>query len=483
MKWKSVIISILSVISISLGTQVKDDLHGFSADIPDDYIIHASSKTGKITVMHYSYTHGISFFLLKNSKSKDKTYLLKALTLLLKNSGNIYYKSEKNKITAVIKAPYLGFNPFFDTFFAQEIFLRGLAHNPGELLITVIQGKKYSLAVVMLYSNSKELKRLKNIASSFKFFKPKIRYKNKPVLSQLLGIPAFYVDLPSDFSVKNSFYISRTGEIPALLFKSKTEGVFNGFVLYQYLYSADPIMPMAVSTILDFRTGQEIPLQMIFNTNEEFMNFVLNYITGRANFKFELIDSYLNILNPTAVDYFYAVKSKNFYGKITVTKSEVVMGYTSKTASLLGYFNIAWGKNLGKAIGVLNSIEANPKWVSETLKVSIEEAKKEIEHQRWMWNEFRKTQDYIEKLRKREITEEQVFQEEMARALTNILSDYTYARDPETGEIFHLKDDFDQYWRTKEGEIIGISGEIDEKALEAEGFKKLQIRLEGFGQW
>jgi hypothetical protein len=144
---------------------------------------------------------------------------------------------------------------------------------------------------------------------------------------------------------------------------------------------------------------------------------------------------------------------------------------------------IASGKNLEKLIGILNSFEINPEWMSKNLKVASKELKKEIAHQKWMWREFRKTQDYINKLHRQSIKEEEIFQQEMARAATNILSDYTYARDPETGEIFHIEDEFEQYWRDEEGNIYGISGEVDERALEINGFKKLQIKVEGFGQW
>ena len=131
----------------------------------------------------------------------------------------------------------------------------------------------------------------------------------------------------------------------------------------------------------------------------------------------------------------------------------------------------------------MNSLEANPKWVFKNLEILNMEAKKELEHRNWLWSEFKKTQNYINRLHEQSIKEEEIFQEEMARALTNILSDYTYAKDPQTQEVFHLKDEFEQYWRDQEGNIIGFSDNIDEKFLEANGFKKLHIRIEGFGKW
>jgi len=117
-------------------------------------------------------------------------------------------------------------------------------------------------------------------------------------------------------------------------------------------------------------------------------------------------------------------------------------------------------------------------------KAALGEARAEMAHRQWMWQEFKKTHDYIKRLHREEMTAEQVFQEEMARGLCNILSDYTYVRDPETGEVFHIQDEAQEYWRHEEGEILGIAeGEIEPAELESMGWHRLQVRLEGFGKW
>ncbi len=483
MKWKYLLLSVFALFSISKAVQINDSLHGFSVNLPDGYSIYASSKTGKIIILSYDDRKGISIFALKNSKSKDPAYFLNVFALPVKEFGEIYYKKDKNKVIAKIKAPYWTFGEFFNSNFMQDIFMQNIAGLEAKGLVTIIKGKKYSFISALIYQTPEELKELKSILSSLKLNKPTVKYKNTPIISPLHKIPALYVDLPVGFSIKNSFYIApqTLTEIPATLIKSNTEGIYIGTVMFQYLYSPDPIMPFFNATITDPLTGQPIPVQGVFQSDEQFIKFVTNQITGLENYSIKFNSTVNNPILDLSYQ-IYTLQSKNMLGFAWVGRKDLFLG-NAQTGNWVASFYLAWGKHLNKAVGTLISFEMNPEWFSKNLQVTIQEAKKEIEHQRWMWNEFRKTMDYINKLHQHSITEEQIYQEEMARAITNILSDYTYARDPETGEVFHLKDEFDQYWRDEEGNIIGISGEVDERLLEINGFKKLQIRLEGFGQW
>ena len=365
----------------------------------------------------------------------------------------------------------------------QGIFIQNIAGLNAKGIITVVRGKKYSLLSVLIYQSKEDLKELKSIISSLKFKKPTVKYGNKTIMSKMHGIPAMYVDLPSEFTIQNTFYVvmQTLTELPAILIKSKTEGIYVGIVLFQYLYSQDPLIPYFSAGVSHPLTGQPMPVQAIFQSDEEFIKFIVNQVSNLQNFSIKYV---LKLTYPMTDFHYqiYRLYSKNIFGSAWVGRKDLNLG-NAYSGNWSGVFNIAWGKNLNKAVGSLISFEVDPKWFSKNIQVTIMEAKKEIEHRRWIWNEFRKTQDYIKRLHEQEIKEEQIYQEEMARAMTNILSDYTYARDPETGEVFHLKDDFDQYWRTEEGKIFGISGDVDERLLEAQGFKKLQIRLEGFGQW
>ena len=483
MNWKKVFIFIVLLFIPAKAIMVDDPLHGFSVNLPDEYIIEASSKTGKIIINHKTFKKNISIFSLKNPKTKDDTYLLKVLSIPFQKYGfNVLYKKEKNKLIAVVEAPYWAFFHLFDSNYVQNVSIRQMANVNVKGLITMVEGKKYSFFTVMVYQDKNDLKELKSIVKSLKFKKPSIKYKNISINSTLFRIPAFYVDLPLDYRITNSFYFPRgAGEMPAILIEGKDGNIFLGILIYNYVYSPNLLAPMAMSTYIDFRTGQEVVMQGILQSDEEVIKFFVNQITGRQDFSAKLVFQEINPLTKLPT-YYYKIESPNLLGEVLINKAEAVMEY-SRGGSYSLFFSCVWGQNLNKAYGTLISLEMNPEWFSKNLKITIEEAKKEIEHQKWMWNEFRKTTDYINKLHNQEIKEEQIYQEEMARAMTNILSDYTYARDSETGEVFHLKDEFDQYWRTEEGEIFGVSGNIDERALEAEGFKKLQIRLEGFGQW
>jgi hypothetical protein len=270
-------------------------------------------------------------------------------------------------------------------------------------------------------------------------------------------------------------------EVPAVFVKCREGNVLLGLSSYNYLYSKNPFMPYVMAYYTDLKTGRQIPLSVLFSSYEDFIKLIINQISSkRVNIKLVYQEPYP--LDLSAKNFYYRIISDNIFGFSIITAKNIFMG-NAKTGNWFGLFYIASGKNLEKLIGILNSFEINPEWMSKNLKVASKELKKEIAHQKWMWREFRKTQDYINKLHRQSIKEEEIFQQEMARAATNILSDYTYARDPETGEIFHIEDEFEQYWRDEEGNIYGISGEVDERALEINGFKKLQIKVEGFGQW
>jgi hypothetical protein len=88
------------------------------------------------------------------------------------------------------------------------------------------------------------------------------------------------------------------------------------------------------------------------------------------------------------------------------------------------------------------------------------------------------------------LNEEREFNSRMARAWTNALSDQTYVKDPETGEIFRVHKrvwETGEFWRDPVwGDILGgvERGSELERLLREEGWRPLQQSLEGFPeQW
>jgi hypothetical protein len=88
------------------------------------------------------------------------------------------------------------------------------------------------------------------------------------------------------------------------------------------------------------------------------------------------------------------------------------------------------------------------------------------------------------------LNEEREFNSRMARAWTNALSDQTYVKDPETGEIFRVHKrvwETGEFWRDPVwGNILGgvERGSELERLLREEGWRPLQQSLEGFPeQW
>jgi hypothetical protein len=88
------------------------------------------------------------------------------------------------------------------------------------------------------------------------------------------------------------------------------------------------------------------------------------------------------------------------------------------------------------------------------------------------------------------IRQEQEFNSRMMNAWTNALSDQTYVKDPETGEIFRIHKrvwETGEFWREPVwGNILGgvERGSELERLLREEGWRPLQQSLEGFPeQW
>ncbi len=88
------------------------------------------------------------------------------------------------------------------------------------------------------------------------------------------------------------------------------------------------------------------------------------------------------------------------------------------------------------------------------------------------------------------LNEEREFNSHMARAWTNALSDQTYVKDPETGEIFRVHKrvwETGEFWRDPVWDNIlgGVErGSELERLLREEGWRPLQQSLEGFPeQW
>jgi hypothetical protein len=88
------------------------------------------------------------------------------------------------------------------------------------------------------------------------------------------------------------------------------------------------------------------------------------------------------------------------------------------------------------------------------------------------------------------LKEEREFNSRMARAWTNALSDQTYVKDSETGEIFRVHKrvwETGEFWRDPLwGNILGgVEGGSElERLLREEGWRSLQQSLEGFPeQW
>jgi hypothetical protein len=479
MKILNVFLSLLFIVFISHGETIKDTLHGFEVQLPGDYFISASSTTGKIIIMHISSKKGVSIFFLKNPpKTKDPMYLLKVLALPL--GGNIYVKKDKENVTGFIRAPYSYFAPYLKYSFVYDMFLKGIHNEPANGLFVLTKGKKFTMVTFYLYQTKEDLKELSDIVSSFRLLKNRVKYSRRYIKSDLFGIPAMYVDIPAGFKIEHGLTVTQSGEIQSVIIQGNKAKVIYGGTFGDTLINNDPFMPFAYSRFLDIYTGQLRNIQTLFQSDEDFISFVFNYlgINSEVEYMGDIQYPYLPDLGFSL----YKLSSKDAYGFLTTIKKTVQMG-TQIYNSYSVFINGVFGKDKNKGVGILISIEENPDWVSKNMKFLTHELKKEIEHQRWLWKEFRKTQDYINKLHRKMISEEQVYQEEMARALTNILSDYTYARDPETGEIFHLENEYEQYWRDQEGNIMGLSGDVDERLLEANGFKKLQVRLEGFGQW
>ncbi len=174
-----------------------------------------------------------------------------------------------------------------------------------------------------------------------------------------------------------------------------------------------------------------------------------------------------------------------FRGYFTVKQDNLVrtaflMGFYMNSFSPMGSDSSGWfmaftvqGRDLKRAedlsVGVLTSFRANPSWFLSKMKRNLEDQK--------YWN--RVILGVIDKHNE--------FLTRTSLAWENILSEQTFVRDPETGEIFQVDLSEGHYWRDPvEGFMIGGVEEMSEleSILRSKGWRKLDQSLEGFPeQW
>ncbi|MCS7192966.1 MAG: hypothetical protein NZ937_08295 [Armatimonadetes bacterium] len=119
--------------------------------------------------------------------------------------------------------------------------------------------------------------------------------------------------------------------------------------------------------------------------------------------------------------------------------------------------------------GFGTSFTYNPEWIMTGMEIWSQEWRDELRFVRQMLQEHRE------------------FNTRMATAWTNLLSDQTYTKDPETGEIFRLHKrswETGDFWREPVfGDVIlgGVErGSKLEELLKTEGWRRLTESLEGF---
>ena len=496
MRFLVALIILLFIFPVSFSQTLIEPLHGIkikNIENLDGFIVSASSKTGKIVIRHAIEPAGISMFVMRRSKSKDPVYPLKILSIPFRN-GQVFYKMDKNVINALALGRYYDFSTFFDTAFAQDAFIYGWANYPAKGYINIVRGKKYNFVTVFLPSENFPLEALFDIASNIELIKPAVKYKKTAVYSQLIRkegkpVEAVYVDLPEGYTITGGTVLPQyITETPFFCIENSRSKACMLFVNYQYFAYSDYLLgSMAVAQIFSPVYKRVIQTNLYFRNEAELINYYLRYLGVQTQPEYDLIVDGIYPISQTPIRIF-RIKGKNLIGYAHLLVGEVSMPPNGYSINYTGYFVFSYGKDkkdFYKAFGSMLSFLYNPYWVSEITKFSMKEAREELKHQMWMWSEIKKTMDYIYKLHNHSIKEEQVYQEEMARAATNILSDYTYVRDPETGEVFHIEDDAKEYWRDNEGNIVKLfkPEEVDKRLLEVWGWRKMEYRLEGFGQW
>jgi hypothetical protein len=477
----------------------EDKLHGIRVDLPSDYIVHILPQQGRILIERSDYKGGISILILRNPKDKNPAYFLKVFGTLIPRKDFIYKQLSNNKAIGICKASYADFIPFFDANYSFAVLLSGMYQQQVKAVISVFRGKKFSLVFIIVPPPEEDISNLLKIVRSFELSKPKIPFKTAFVKSPFLKCNAFSLNLPKGWTIVNRATFTKVGELPFFCAHGKEGGVCLVYLQTSFLQSS----LMVAGTAIIPGVGEQLISQAI-TSPEAAINFYLrllrlpeaqqveytrsvDWLKNYFNLTFNPVGSQTLMIAP-AITLLSSLRlsAPNLEGNGWIAEIKLSSPQMLSTG-YVGSITVWWGNNkeaISVARGVASSITPTLEWLQKSLKVQHEELKKEIAHRRWIWNEFKRTNEYIKKLHEKSMKEERIFQEEMARALTNILSDYTYARDPETGEVFHLEDDAKEYWRTEEGEIVKFENEVlDPEKLKAEGWRKLEVRVEGFGKW
>ena len=469
--------------------RITDPIHGFSVDLPRGWTVRASVNLGKILIASGDSTKIVSIFVMKG-KPKE---VLRLLTFMVRSG--VMYREEKDALVAKCSTTYMGAIPFVDGATATDLGFYGLINRPVDLTITIFPGRKYNVVMAVIVPQGEEAEDVRQVVTSFQFVKPTVKAETVTI-RDWDGTPAFYIDLPKGW--KLDARILRMPKsvmgMPYIKISSDRGRVTYMPFNYTFMSYADPMMPFAIATVFDPDLGQEVQCQGAYQDPSQ---FILGWIAPKMNLH----------LNPDAIESFDLPEPEGFqatYGMGGVSvdfgiyhasggrcELEVLMAKT--TASMPP--GVSYGMT-GNAVGIegdeearavaaaaIRSLVPDPKWLRANLRAEMQEIKREMEHRRWMWNEFRKTQRYISQLHQDSMAQERKFQEEMARAFANVLSDQIYVRDPESGEVFHIDDVAQQYWTNEFGDIIGVDEPVDEWKLEAMGWHKMEARLEGFGSW
>jgi hypothetical protein len=497
------------------GGEVTDLLHGFSVNIPQGWALSVRDNFIRIN---------------------DEKILCFVVLRVARHNGNLHQVAqswwlERQAMTSGFSQPRFAFrklsqgilivgeglgypfvlHPMMSVNFG---LLRQTPPNNFREVTAILPGKATALVITLLFPADTEkakLDAMMGIVKSFRFLPQEkmVRWRQETIYDPEVGMEAGWVHVPEGFEYRGAIIRQGTKRVPALFIRKGD--------LMMRVDNID-LQSMALQTgfggnaqtllTINGQTSQQ-PRPIFLQSAEDVARLVLGIWQAETGERWELKERLE--LPKSEMERLMEKQMQQDLAQAAVVFRRAVQGGLIKFA-----FNAQSGQLVRQAFisgPLILSQQPDPIAASQDCSVSImvhmfqfpkdrtEEAGGifagisnslhfSTQHALSAWERVIKDNRELNRMVMQILNEEREFNSRMARAWTNALSDQTYVKDSETGEIFRVHKrvwETGEFWRDPVwGNILGgvERGSELERLLREEGWRPLQQSLEGFPeQW
>lgn len=482
----AILAGLLSSSFAQISDTYEDRLHGFRVKLPEGWRV---SIIGGLPVFSKQHCYiAVGAVAHEGSLKTVAQQLIRDLKRIQLGQPRLAYRTIPQGVQVVgegLEFPY-ALDPL-------AVLRMESLPNRYNLVGVLLKGQKVALAVLFFFPEETPAsirKEMGELVRTLEFLPASKRVKWKAVTlhDSYLGMPMAVVHVPEDCSVQSSPI--RQGAKYIFRYEVKRDDFFYRLDALDILTS---LVGVGGTSTLTYN-GSSVPLEgaVVIRTPEEAEQAILalwQAETGRQwtvkdrrvrqektqppprplpvpgeakawNIAFiaesEALErvAFVNLSTFTAIQYDPLVSSGSHQATFTISVAQYPK---QKREAFLGIVG-----------GIMTSVQGNPKWAVAAFE------------------EFTRTNIEINERLRQKLEEQREERSRMARAWTNALSDQTYIRDPETGEVFKVHKrvwDVNNFWRDPIfGDIIGTIGKDTKlgEILREKGWKVMDESLSGF---